>query len=79
MGAAGSDAAIEAADTALTNDDLSKMPWLGRHSRHTLRVIRENTTFALTVMAAFAVLAFAGLASLWGAIAADTGAAQLSW
>lgn len=77
MGAAGSDAAIEAADVALMSDDLSKIPWLVRHSRHTLRVIRQNIAFALTVKAAFAVLTFAGIASLWGAIAADTGASLL--
>ena len=77
MGAAGSDAAIEAADIALMSDDLCKVPWLVNHSRRTLRIIRENIAFALVVKAAFVLLTFAGLASLWGAIAADMGASLL--
>jgi Cd2+/Zn2+-exporting ATPase len=62
MGAAGSDAAIETADVALMTDDLSRLPWLVRHSRRTLRIIRLNVTAALLVKAA-----------LWAAIAADMG------
>jgi len=74
MGAAGTDAAIETADVALMSDDLSRLPWLLRHSRRTLALIRENVGFALAIKAAFVVLAFAGHASLWAAIAADMGA-----
>lgn len=74
MGAAGTDAAIETADVALMSDDLAKLPWLVRHSRKTLRVIRQNIWFALGVKAVFVVLTFAGHSSMWGAIAADTGA-----
>ncbi len=77
MGAAGSDAAIEAADIALMSDDLSKLPWLVAHSRRTLRVIRQNIGFSLAVKAVFVLLTFIGLASLWGAIAADMGASLL--
>ncbi|MEA2605032.1 MAG: Zn2+/Cd2+-exporting ATPase [Acidobacteriota bacterium] len=77
MGAAGSDAAIETADVALMSDDLSKLPWLIRHSRRTLRVIRQNIGFSLLVKAVFVVLTFAGHASLWAAIAADMGASLL--
>jgi Cd2+/Zn2+-exporting ATPase len=77
MGAAGSDAAIETADVALMADDLSKLPWLIRHSRRTLGVIRQNITFSLAVKAVFVVATFAGLASLWAAIAADMGASLL--
>ncbi len=77
MGAAGSDAAIEAADIALMSDDLSKLPWLVSHSRRTLRVIRQNIAFSLAVKAVFVLLTFIGLASLRGAIAADMGASLL--
>ncbi|WP_336072278.1 heavy metal translocating P-type ATPase [Nitratireductor rhodophyticola] len=77
MGAAGSDAAIETADIALMTDDLAKLPWLVRHSRHTLAVIRQNIVFSLAVKGAFVVLTFAGFATLWGAIAADVGASLL--
>ncbi len=77
MGAAGSDAAIETADIALMSDDLSRLPWLIQHSRHTIAVIRQNIVFALAVKALFVVLTFAGFASLWAAIAADTGASLL--
>lgn len=77
MGAAGSDAAIEAADIALMSDDLSRIPWLIRHARRALRIIRQNIVFALVVKAAFVVLTFSGYASLWAAIAADMGASLL--
>ncbi|MHC4391949.1 MAG: heavy metal translocating P-type ATPase [Planctomycetota bacterium] len=73
MGAGGTDAAIETADVALMSDDLSRLPWLVRHSRRTLRVIRQNIASALGVKAIFVVATFAGYASLWAAIAADTG------
>lgn len=77
MGAIGSDAAIETADIALMTDDISKLPWLVRHSRRTLAIIRQNITFALAIKAVFVGLTFVGLASLWAAIAADTGASLL--
>jgi len=77
MGAMGSDAAIETADIALMNDDLTRLPWLIQHSRRTLGVIRQNITFALAVKAVFVVLTLMGHASLWSAIAADMGASLL--
>jgi Cd2+/Zn2+-exporting ATPase len=77
MGAVGSDAAIEAADIALMSDDLSKVPWLVRHSRRALSIIRQNITLSLAVKAIFVVLTFAGFASLWAAIAADMGVSLL--
>ncbi|MBK8593523.1 MAG: heavy metal translocating P-type ATPase [Sandaracinaceae bacterium] len=77
MGVAGTDVAIETADVALMGDDLRKIAWLVRHSRRTLRVIRANAAFALGIKALFVVLTFAGVASLWGAIAADMGASLL--
>ncbi len=77
MGAIGTDAAIEAADIALMSDDLSKVPWLIRLSRRTLRIIKQNIAFALGLKLVFIILAACGLASLWLAIAADTGASLL--
>jgi Cd2+/Zn2+-exporting ATPase len=77
MGAIGSDAAIETADIALMTDDISRLPWLVRHSKRTLAIIRQNIVFALGLKAAFVVLTFVGMASLWAAIAADTGASLL--
>lgn len=73
MGAAGSDTAIEAADVALMSDDLTKVPWLIRHSRRTLAIIRQNIGLSLAVKAAFVALTFLGHASLWAAIGADMG------
>ena len=77
MGAVGSDAAIETADIALMSDDLTKLPWLIHHSRRVLSVIKQNIWFALGLKALFLVLALAGLATLWMAIAADMGASLL--
>lgn len=77
MGAAGSDAAIETADVALMSDDLTKLPWLIEHSRRTVAIMRENIGFSLLVKLVFVVLAFAGRATLWSAIAADMGASLL--
>ena len=73
MGAAGSDAAIEAADVALMADDLSRLPWLIRHSRRTLAIVRQNVVLSLGVKVVFVLLTFAGYASLWAAIAGDMG------
>ena len=77
MGAAGSDTALETADIALMSDDLTRIPWLVAHSRRALSVIRMNIAFALSIKILFVALTFFGFASLWAAIAADTGASLL--
>lgn len=77
MGAMGSDAAIEASDIALMSDDLAKLPWLIRHSRRAVSIIRQNITLSLAVKALFVLLTFVGFASLWAAIAADMGVSLL--
>jgi len=77
MGAAGTDTAIETADLALMSDDLGKLAWLVDHSRRMRVVLHQNIAFALGIKALFTVLAFGGIATLWGAIAADMGASLL--
>ncbi len=77
MGAMGSDAAIETADVALMSEDLTKIPWLIRHSKKTMAVVKQNIFFALLIKCLFIGMAAAGVATLWEAIAADMGASLL--
>src|SRR5262245_18141086 len=77
MGAAGSDAALETADVALMADELMKIPFALRLSRTTLRNIKANLAISLVMKAAFVVAAVAGVATLWMAIVADTGASVI--
>lgn len=77
MGAIGSDAAIETADIALMTDDLTKIPWLLKHSKNTLAIIKQNISFAIFIKIIFLSLAIANIATLWMAIAADTGASLI--
>ncbi len=74
MGGAGTDTAIETADIALMQDDLSKVAEAVQLGRRTVRIIQTNIAFALIVKAIFLLLALSGHASLWLAILADTGA-----
>jgi len=74
MGAAGSDAALETADVALMSDELLKLPYALRLSRATMRNVRTNVAISLCLKAAFLALAIAGVATLWMAVLADTGA-----
>jgi Cd2+/Zn2+-exporting ATPase len=74
MGAAGTDTAIETADLALMQDDLSKVADAIHLGRRTVRIIVFNISFALAIKAVFLILALIGYTSLWLAIAADTGA-----
>ncbi len=77
MGAAGTDAAIEASDITLMQDDLEKVAETIKLGRRTLGIIRFNIAFALGIKAVFLILAILGTASLWMAILADTGATLL--
>jgi len=77
MGAAGTDVALETADVALMGDDLSRLAFAVRLARATLSNIRVNVAIALGLKLAFVVLAASGLATLWLAILADTGASLL--
>ena len=77
MGAMGSAAALETADIALMTDELPKVPYTIRLSRATVANIRTNVAISLALKAAFVCLAVAGVATLWMAVLADTGASAL--
>jgi len=77
MGAMGSDAALETADIALMTDELPKVPYTIRLSRATVANIRTNVAISIALKAAFVCLAVAGVATLWMAVLADTGASAL--
>ncbi len=77
MGAMGSAVALEAADIALMTDDLSKLRYAMRLSRATLANIRVNVALSVVLKAMFLALAVAGVATLWMAVLADTGASAL--
>ncbi len=77
MGAAGSDSALEAADVALMDDDLRKLPAFIRLSRKTATVLKQNIALALGIKAVFMLLAVLGMATLWMAVFADMGASLL--
>ena len=77
MGAVGSDAAIETADIALMTDDIGRVPWLISHSRRAMSIIRQNIAISLATKAVFVVATAFGMASMWGAIAADVGVSLL--
>ncbi len=77
MGAIGSDAALETADLALMTDDLQKVDYSLRLSRATLHNIRTNVLLAVGLKAAFVALTVAGIATLWMAVLADSGASVL--
>ncbi len=78
MGALGSDAAIEAADVVLMDDDPAKISLAMRISMKTLRIVKENIVFALLVKAVCLVLGAAGIANMWVAIFADVGVMVLA-
>jgi Cd2+/Zn2+-exporting ATPase len=77
MGAAGSPAALETSDIALMRDDLGRLPLLVDHARRTRAIVVQNIAVALGAKAVFLVLTVTGHASLWAAIAADTGVSVL--
>ena len=69
MGVAGSDTAMEVADIALMDEDLSRLPELLSLGRRTMSVIRQNIVLAIGVKLVFAILVFPGLVTLWMAVA----------
>lgn len=77
MGAAGSDVALEAADVALMDDDLLKLPTFLRLSHQVIAIMKQNIWIALGLKAVFFVLAMFGEATLWMAVFADMGASLI--
>ena len=78
MGSMGSDAAIEAADVVLMDDDVRKIAAVVRCARKTLRIVKQNIVFALVVKALVLILGAFGLANMWEAVFADVGVAVLA-
>ena len=78
MGALGSDAAIEAADVVLMDDDPAKIALAMRIARRTLRIVYQNIVFALAVKFACLILGALGIANMWTAIFADVGVMVLA-
>ena len=78
MGALGSDAAIDAADVVLMDDDPRKIALAMKIARHTIHVAHENVIFAIAVKMAVLVLATIGLGTMWMAVFADVGVTVLA-
>ena len=78
MGALGSDAAIEAADVVLMDDDPAKLSVAMDIARKCMRIVRENIVFALGVKAAFLILGALGKTTMWAAVFADVGVAVIA-
>ena len=78
MGGVGADAAIEAADIVLMDDDPAKIAQGVRHARRTMRIVHQNIIFALAVKLLVMVLGICGFANMWLAVFADVGVAMLA-
>lgn len=78
MGGLGSDAAIEAADVVIMTDEPSKIATVIAISRKTLRIVRQNIIFALSVKAIVLLLGALGYADMWGAVFADVGVSVIA-
>lgn len=78
MGSMGSDAAIEAADVVLMDDDIQKIAAIVRISRNTLRIVKQNIVFALGVKALVLILGASGAANMWEAVFADVGVSVIA-
>ena len=78
MGSMGSDAAIEAADVVLMDDDITKIASIVKISRKTLRIVRQNIIFALAVKALVLILGAFGMANMWEAVFADVGVSVIA-
>ena len=78
MGSLGSDAAIEAADIVIMDDDIGKIPSIVKIAKKTMRIVRENVVFALGVKALILILGAFGVATMWEAVFGDVGVAVIA-
>ena len=78
MGSMGSDAAIEAADIVLMDDDTTKISKVVIIARKTMRIVRQNIIFALAVKLAILLLGAFGMANMWEAVFADVGVSVIA-
>lgn len=78
MGSMGSDAAIEAADIVLMDDDIGKIPFVIRIAIKTMRIVRENIVFALGIKLLVLILGAFGVANMWEAVFADVGVSVIA-
>jgi len=78
MGSMGSDAAIEAADVVIMDDDIRKISKVVRISKKTMAIVKQNIVFALGVKGIVLILGALGLASMWAAVFADVGVSVIA-
>jgi len=78
MGGLGSDAAIEAADLVIMDDDIHRIPLAIRIAKHTHTIVSENVAFALSIKGVFIILGVIGHAGMWQAVVADVGVSLLA-
>jgi len=78
MGSMGSDAAIEAADIVLMDDDVTKIASVVRIAIKTLRIVKQNIVFALAIKALVLILGALGMANMWEAVFADVGVSVIA-
>ena len=78
MGGLGSDAAIEAADIVIMNDEPSKLALIMEFSRKTMKIVRQNIVFALGVKLLVLALSAVGYANMWMAVFADVGVSMIA-
>jgi len=78
MGGLGSDAAIEAADVVVMDDDIRRIPLALRIAKFTRKIVLQNIVFALLAKVAFIILGSLGIANMWEAVIADVGVSLLA-
>ena len=78
MGAMGSDAAIEAADIVIMDDNIQKIPLVVALAKKTAGIVRGNIVFALGIKGIFLIMGAFGLANMWEAVFADVGVSVIA-